>query len=86
MSKMLPLSPEQQQWFAATIISERVNPCVRLYGPGPEGAKCETCVQLLRKRLSKTYLKCDFRENTNGAATDHKAGWAACARYEEATQ
>src|SRR5260221_3706400 len=58
------------------------NPCVTKYGPDPEGRHCWNCVHLLRDDYhSKTYLKCDLRENTRGAGSDHRASWDACARF-----
>jgi hypothetical protein len=57
------------------------NPCVIAYGPGPDGATCSDCVHLFR--VSGHYLKCDLRKNTSGPATDHRAGWQACARHEK---
>lgn len=62
----------------------RVNPCIQVYGFGPDGKTCKACVHFYRKKYSKTYLKCDLRRNSNGPATDHRAGWAACGKYEEA--
>lgn len=59
------------------------NPCVRLWGPGPEGAKCKTCVHLFGRRYGKTYYKCDLRRDSACAATDHRVGWRACGKYEE---
>lgn len=58
------------------------NPLIRIYGPGAKGVTCKSCVHLWRKRLSKVYLKCDLREDTNGPGTDHKAGWQSCGKYE----
>jgi hypothetical protein len=55
------------------------NPMVRSYGP----AKCKTCKHLFAKRWDKTYNKCALRGNTNGAGTDHRVRWKACAKYEE---
>lgn len=56
----------------------------RVYGPGPKGKLCRTCAYLSRnKRDSRTYLKCSLRIITNGPGTDHRAGWLACAKYEE---
>ncbi|SGO61658.1 Uncharacterised protein [Mycobacterium tuberculosis] len=53
----------------------------RVFGPGPEGKRCKTCVHLLRKQSGGTYLKCSLRTITNGAGTDHRAGWKSCAKY-----
>lgn len=58
----------------------------RVYGPGPDGKRCKTCVFLRRKRMGGTYLKCSLRIETNGAATDHRAGWLTCAKYEEGSE
>lgn len=59
------------------------NPCVVLFGPGPEGQKCKTCAHLDRDYYhNKTYLKCDNRNLTRGPGSDHKAHWSACAKYE----
>lgn len=59
------------------------NPLIRTYGPGPEGKTCKTCVHLWRKRISKTYLKCDLRVETAGPGSDHKAKYPACGKYSE---
>jgi len=65
--------------------STEPNPCVRLWGPGPEGAKCKTCSLLLAKHHgAHTYYKCHLRRMTAGPATDHRVGWKACAKYMEA--
>jgi len=79
-------TPEQQVWLseqmAKVTTPERVNPCIGLFGAGPAGKKCKTCSHLMHQ--GRRYLKCSFRKNTHGPATDHRAGWTACARYEEA--
>ena len=62
------------------------NPLVRFYGPGPEGATCKGCTHLYAKQYAGRYLKCDLRGDTNGPGTDHRAGWRACARYEEPSE
>lgn len=59
------------------------NPCIAVYGPGPEGARCKGCEHLYVVRYAGTYYKCDLRENTRGRATDHRTGWRACGRYVE---
>lgn len=59
------------------------NPCVSVYGAGPEGATCKTCVHLLGIHRSKTYYKCRQRPITGGPGTDHRVNWPACSRYEE---
>lgn len=59
----------------------KANPCVRIFGPGPEGVKCKDCAHLWRKRFSRTYYKCDLRGNTNGPGTDHRVNWPACSQF-----
>lgn len=58
------------------------NPMLPVYGPGPGSARCKTCVHLVRLRRGGTYRKCALRRNTHGAATDHKATWPACGKYQ----
>ncbi len=57
------------------------NPCVNLYGPGPDEAQCKDCTQIAGICKAKTYYKCRLRENTHGKATDHKLRWSACAKF-----
>lgn len=57
------------------------NPCIHAYGLGPEGKKCKTCSHLFRSWV--TWFKCDLRRRMHGAATDHRANWRACGKYEE---
>jgi len=77
-----PLSPAQERWFMEVLSSpQEPNPCVRLYGAGPEGKKCKQCALLYRKCYSRCYLKCRMRPDTNGPGTDHKARWNACAKF-----
>lgn len=58
-----------------------INPCRRAHGPGPEGARCKTCDHLKSLQYANTYHKCDLRQNTGGAATDHRLNWKACSKY-----
>jgi hypothetical protein len=67
-----------QQFTAAT----DPNPCVRLWGLGPEGTKCKTCVHLVVRQFANRYFKCRKRKMTSGPGTDHRVGWNACGLYE----
>lgn len=58
------------------------NPCIPVYGNGPDGAKCKTCKHLYAKQFSKTYHKCELRGNSNGPSTDHRVNWPSCGKYE----
>lgn len=54
-----------------------------MYGK-TEGKTCRRCVHLLRHRHSKkVFRKCEFSRKSCGSATDWKAGWPACGKYEE---
>lgn len=48
------------------------------------GETCGTCRHSTRKhiRSGKTFLKCLLTEITSGAATDIRAKWAACEKWE----
>ncbi len=61
---------------------DSVNPMVRTFGEGPPGETCKSCKLLVAKVYANRYLKCKLRANTNGPATDHRAGWPACSKFE----
>lgn len=63
----------------------KTNPCLSAFGHGPDGERCKNCVHFIRKEYSKTYFKCEFRGNTNGPGTDHRANWPACGKFEKIT-
>lgn len=52
-------------------------------GTGPQGETCKTCKHLVRKQMSKTYLKCGLMSAhwTGGAGTDVRAGDPACREW-----
>lgn len=59
------------------------NPCMNLYGKGPQGKLCKDCDHLIRDYYhNKTYFKCELRKLTRGAGSDHRANWYACAKFE----
>lgn len=55
-------------------------------GSGPDGETCGSCANLVRKRMSKVYLKCGLVEKlwTSGAGTDVRAKDPACSKWEVA--
>jgi hypothetical protein len=67
---------------------EGINPCIALYGYGPEGAICRDCTHCRYRQDNPKakHWKCDLRKLTHGAATDHRVGWPACGRYEKRTE
>jgi hypothetical protein len=79
------MTPEQKVWFDdyTKRHPDRVNPCVRAYGLGPEGEICGNCSHLYRNVRSKVYLKCDLRTHTNGPGSDHRSRWPACGKFED---
>lgn len=52
-------------------------------GTGPTGETCKTCQHLIRKQMSKTYLKCGLMRAkwTGGGGTDVRAGDPACRKW-----
>ena len=65
----------------------KTNPCIALYGAGPEDTTCKDCIHLRYPHNYPTrHWKCDLRKLTHGTATDHKVNWPACARYEKRTE
>lgn len=61
------------------------NPCVAVWGRGPEGVRCKTCRFLFWHGYGdRRYYKCEKRKLTFGPGTDHRVRWNACGLYEEA--
>jgi hypothetical protein len=63
----------------------KINPCLSLYGPGPEGVTCRKCARLTWSGNERRYSKCTMRCISGGAATDHSVNFPACGKYEEAS-
>jgi hypothetical protein len=51
------------------------NPCVKLLWRRSGWNDLQTLLTFMREMSSKTYMKCEFRTQTHGPATDHRAGW-----------
>jgi hypothetical protein len=63
---------------------KKPNPCISVYGPGPDGARCKTCAHLDgHPGAGRIYWKCLLRTYSHGPATDHRVNWPACGKYEE---
>jgi hypothetical protein len=82
-SRMSMTRPTMLEGFGP--LSTEPNPCVRVWGPGPEDAKCKTCSHLHVRRYANTYYKCDLRKMSPSTATDHRVSWRACGKYEVAS-
>lgn len=72
-SAMVKQQPRQKQHGYAAIP-----------GTGPTGETCRSCEHMVRKQISKTYLKCDLMSAhwTGGAGSDVRARSPACRRWE----
>lgn len=65
---------------------KRGNPMLAVYGTGPEGTQCKDCEHFhWIKYHDGVYLKCDLRNMTHGAGSDHKARWHSCGKFEART-
>ena len=64
---------------------QRVNPCIAVYGPGPDDTQCKTCIHCRYplQRSLKRYWKCDLRKLTHSRSSDHRVTWPTCGRYEQ---
>jgi hypothetical protein len=51
---------------------------------GPPESRCGSCVHLRRIKYARAYLKCEISKLTHGPATDVRAKWRGCARWEGA--
>jgi len=78
--KKRTVSPAQ-----ARLRQSKTNPCLAVYGQGPDGKQCRTCAFFLRLRYHDgLYFKCEKRgKPTHGPGTDHRARWPACGKYQE---
>jgi len=80
MSEQLPLAIDAP---AIAPRPPRHREMIRLYGRC-EGKQCRQCRHLVRTRWGlQHYLKCEVSGVTQSAATDWRAGWEACGRFEE---
>jgi hypothetical protein len=73
--------PKQLALQASSLDQAEPNPCVQLWGPGPDKATCKTCGHLAVRSYGRRYYKCDLRKMTACAATDHRVRWRACGKY-----
>ena len=62
--------------------SAKTNPML-VFGPGPEGKRCGDFDHLRDYHYAKHYYKCNEREYSASARTDHRVRWPACAKFEE---
>lgn len=61
------------------------NPCIAVFGTGPDGVRCATCSHLQARQYANRYYKCDLRRISASTATDHRVRWDACGKYEGVT-
>ncbi len=48
-----------------------------------EDETCKNCVHLIRYHQGASWLKCDLTIQTGSNATDWRAGWTACGKFEK---
>lgn len=77
------LSPADKKRLIASLKSKKTGHAWKP-GTGPDGETCKTCKHLVRKTMSKTYLKCGLMRATwtGGCGTDVKANDPACKKWE----
>lgn len=78
------LTPQQRKRLRTTYNAKNPKGYAAIPGTGPKGETCKSCRHLYRRRMSKTYLKCELMRRiwTGGAGTDIKASSPACQRWE----
>ena len=60
-----------------------VNPMISKYGPGPKDTRCKGCKFIFaRQGGGSVFFKCQFRGDTRGPGTDHRANWETCSKFE----
>jgi hypothetical protein len=78
----LPLTTEQNAWFNDAMREKpSQNPCVALFGTGPDGMLCRQCDCLFEHRAGRKFFKCQRRTFTCGPGSDHRANWPACGKF-----
>jgi len=83
MSKQLVFGVHTVQDAKTMARVENPNPCVKIYDFGPKDKRCKHCVHLFSYGNTRNYFKCDLRRVTHGPATDHRANWQTCGKFEE---
>lgn len=61
---------------------KEVNPMIIKYGPGPEDKRCKHCEHLGGYQQSAVWFKCRLRGVSHSTATDHRANWETCSKFE----
>jgi hypothetical protein len=76
---------EQALFDAARMVApdRNPNPCISLYGYGPEDKRCKTCDFIFCHEYRKRFWKCSQRKYSHTAKTDHRLKWDACGKYSE---
>ena len=80
----LGIDEAQAAWLAKQPQPVKENPCIKLYGPGPEAKRCGDCTHIkVMGGYSKRIYKCDLRPITGGEASDHRLKWHTCEKFED---
>lgn len=63
------------------------NPCVQMWGFGPEGKTCGDCAHLYGMKQARTWYKCQLRADlSHSRKSDQRIRWPACSRFTEGEQ
>ncbi len=62
------------------IHKSQLNPML-VFGIGEPGTRCKDCRFLKKYQQAGTWFKCQLRPS-GGKATDHRANWQACAKFQ----
>ena len=64
------------------LLPKRIRAMHGMYGATP-GQICKTCVHLDRYRGGTRFMKCNLSRVSHSTATDWRANWPACGKFEE---
>lgn len=75
------------EWLEAhkeeLVLPPRILALRSVFGHGPDGITCKNCAHLLRYHQGARWMKCNLSKMTQSVASDWRAGWPACGKYEE---
>lgn len=74
-------TPSKERRVANLRVISGLHPLGGALGEGT----CGECAHLRRREYSKTYLKCGVSRWTKGPASDVRAKWRGCSKFQEAT-
>jgi len=82
----MPTLPGFEDLVDEEPLPRRIGAMYVVYGRGPEGKYCGQCQHFLRFQRGGSWSKCELTRMTSGKATDWRARWDACGKFEEAEE